>query len=188
LHEHPEKTRLGFFDIETTHLRANFGVMLTYCILDDATDKIFSRTITREEILHPAVRDRQVIKSLIDDLKHYDTIVTFYGTRFDIPFSRTRALIHGFDFPHHGTLKHKDVYYTVRHKFSLHSNRLENACRTLVGSTGKTSLLPDVWQRAAYGDPRALKYIVEHCKEDVKDLKRLYYKTLEYAYPGQRAI
>ncbi len=188
LDEHPDSTRRGFFDIETTHLKGNFGLMLTYCILDDKTSRIDSRTVTRREILDPQTRDREVVRRLIKDLSNYDEIVTFYGTRFDIPFSRTRALIHGLDFPTYGTLKHKDVYYSVKFKFSLHSNRLENACRTLTGTTNKTGLLPDVWQRAAYGDAQALKYIVEHCQEDVKDLRRLYYKVLDYAYPGVRAV
>ena len=443
LSEHPQQTRRGFFDIESTHLKGNFGLMLSYCILDDATDKIYSRTVNRREILNPNIRDRNVVRQLIKDLENFDQVVTYYGcatpghkvlmsdltwkdiaainagdeiigfeenstpnrrrhyckatvlhnipinrelvkitledktslivtpdhpfltkragyrflpakdllhpnckvpsltkfldvweenkttsagyiagfidgegnisqvdkgrgfneyslsikasqnegiilnrfldeltscgfnftvnkydplnrkclavqiggtkadklkflgsirpakiqsqfdvnklsgiarqehvpvvkiepvgtgvvmalgttsqtyflngyashnTRFDIPYSRTRAMAHGLIFPTYGTLKHKDLYYTVKFKFSLHSNRLENACRTLCGSTGKTKLLPEIWQRAAYGDPGSLKYIYDHCVEDVKDLKRLYYKTLEYAYPGQRAI
>lgn len=444
LEEHPNTTRRGFFDIETTHLKGNFGMILTYCILDDASGRIDGRTITRREILDSKTRDKKVVGQLIKDLGNYDEIVTFYGcmapgnkvlrsnlqwdkvenikagdkllsfeaeipqggkfrwyneatvlhnnpverpcveittsdgdeivctkdhpflvqrgsiwswrsadkllhfngnneiqtilptwdsmssydagyiaafldgegcltqirktdrpynnfglqisfsqkdvliidkftgilkrngykfsvsqydknhphqkrieilggraeklrllgqtspaklsrlelsklgrifkhadkkiinirdignhtvmglgtttqtyisngfcshnTRFDIPFSRTRALIHGLDFPTYGTLKHKDAYYMVRYKFSLHSNRLENACRTLCGSTNKTSLIPDIWQRAQYGDTKALDYIVDHCREDVKDLKRLYYRVLEYAYPGVRAV
>lgn len=188
LAEHPNTTRRGFFDIETTHLKGNFGVMLCYCILDDATGEIKSHIITRDEVLNHETRDKAVIRSLIKDLTSFDEIITFYGTKFDIPFSRTRALIHGMTFPTYGTLKHKDVYYTVRHKFSLHSNRLENACRTLTGTTNKTGLDPLTWQRAAYGDRKALAYILDHCREDVKDLRRLYYKVLEYAYPGVRAV
>lgn len=188
LDEQPDTERIGFFDIETTHLKGNFGLMLAYCIMDDKTEEIHSALITKADILNPKVRDKRVVEKLIKDLEKFDQVVTFYGTKFDIPFSRTRAMIHGLEFPSYGTLKHKDVYYVVRHKFSLHSNRLENACRTLVGSTGKTSLQPALWQAAAYGDRKALVYILDHCKEDVRDLRRLYWKVLEYAYPGVRAV
>lgn len=188
LAEHPDHRRIAFFDVESTHLKGNFGLLLSYCLLDDATEQVHSGLITRTDLLNPKMRDRRIMARLIDDLSRYDMIVTYYGTRFDIPFVRTRAMVHGLTFPHYGMLKHKDLYYTVRYRFSLHSNRLDVACRTLVGESSKTTLLPDIWQAAAYGDRKALQYILEHNIEDVKDTRRLYYRVLEYAYPGLRTV
>ena len=46
LDENPNKGRTGYFDIETSNLAANYGIMYCYCIKDGNSDKIFERTIT----------------------------------------------------------------------------------------------------------------------------------------------
>jgi len=125
--------------------------------------------------------DKRVIRDLIETLKLFDRIYTFYGTKFDLPFARTRAIIHELDFPIFQTVKHKDVYYIVRNKFSLHSNRLAVACDVLLGDTNKTRIDPNTWTKALMGDQKALDYILEHCRIDVTDLAKLHAKVEDYA-------
>ena len=60
--ERPESWRVGFFDIETSHLKANFGFMIGYCILDDETGRIYSAQVRRADLLDYTVRDRRVIR------------------------------------------------------------------------------------------------------------------------------
>lgn len=187
LRDNPEQERIGFFDIETTHLKSNFGVVLSYAICDSNRD-VIGEYITRKDILNFAVRDRNILKRLIEDLQGFDKLVTYYGTRFDLPFVRTRALIHGLPFPKYAGKRHKDLYYTIRNRFSLHSNRLEVACQTLLGRTHKTHMIPMVWQKASVGDKEALRYVWEHNVADVVDLRDLYYATIEYGFPGDRSI
>lgn len=183
LEELPEvKERIGFFDIESSNLVADFGIMLSYCILDGTNGEILSSVIKKADIERAKAgnEDHKVVRQCIEDLSKFDRIVTFYGKRFDIPFVRTRASICGVDFPHYGSLIHDDLYFVVRHRFRLSSNRLENACRVLLGDTNKTRVEGKYWRAAARGDKESLSYILDHNKKDVEDLQRLYDHVLEF--------
>jgi uncharacterized protein YprB with RNaseH-like and TPR domain len=176
--EQPLNQRIGFLDIETSHLRADFGIMLCYCIKELGKKDIKSGIITKQELL--TCLDEKVVGKCVEDLRGFDRIITFYGKRFDAPFLRTRAVVHDIDFPQYGLIIHDDMYFLVRSKFLLSSNRMENACRVLVGKTEKTKLNPTVWLRAMQGNQESFDYILEHCKNDVQDLERLYFKVRDY--------
>jgi uncharacterized protein YprB with RNaseH-like and TPR domain len=189
LKENPNQKRVCFFDIETSHLKANLGVILSYCILDNQTGEIRYAVVDPKDLRKKDGRDRKVVRKCLDDLADFDLIVGYYSSRFDIPYIRTRAMIWGMEFPVYGTRQQKDLYYTVKYKFALHSNRLDVACRTILGHSDKTILDTDIWMDAAYsGDPEALAYILKHNKNDVTDLKKLYDKVLDYSYPITRSI
>ena len=176
LKENPEQERIGFFDIEASNLKANFGIILSWCILDDKTGKIYEDCVTKKDL--PDILDEKVVRSCVETLKSFDKIVTFFGTRFDLPFIRTRAAYFGIPFPEYSQLRHKDAYYIIKSKFCLHSNRMENACRVLIGKTEKTPITPNYWIRALMGDKESLDYILEHNRGDVRDLQRLYHAVI----------
>jgi uncharacterized protein YprB with RNaseH-like and TPR domain len=164
----------GFLDIETTDFNAQFGNMLTWCIKDQDGD-IHEDCITREESIDHRKLDKRIAKSLIKKMKDYDVIVTFYGTRFDIPYIRTRGVMNGLKFPlSYGDNIHLDLYYTVRRNFKLRGNSLKNACAAILGDTNKTEVTHDEWRAARLGDKKALKYVLEHNRMDVIDTERLY--------------
>lgn len=189
LNDHPDVERIGCLDIETSHLKANFGLIISYCILDIDGKGLKSGCITPKQIHNPKIMDKEVVSKLVKDLLTFDKVITYYGTGFDIPFIRTRALINGVDFPTYGTIKHIDAYYMVRNRFSMHSKRQDVACRTILGDSDKTYLRPDIWMRATHGaDPEAIKYIFEHNVHDVHDLRRLYLKINDYAKTVNRSI
>jgi uncharacterized protein YprB with RNaseH-like and TPR domain len=100
-------------------------------------------------------------------------VVTYYGTNFDIPFLRTRAMIHGIEFPPYGDVYTWDLYYTVKSKMALTRNNLDRACAVL-GIKGKTHLDLQVWGLAALGDETALKKVLTHNKYDVIILEKLH--------------
>jgi uncharacterized protein YprB with RNaseH-like and TPR domain len=177
--ENPLDQRLGFLDIETHNLVANYGFMICFCIKDSNSDTILEDIITKKE-LQSSELDKRVVKRCIEEMKKFDKVITYYGTRFDIPFIRTRAHWHGLDFPEYGELMHFDVYYTVRNKVRLSSNRLGVACEALLGSTNKTRLDPVHVQGAMQGRTEALEYYLDHCRGDVIDLQRLYEKVIVY--------
>jgi len=182
--------RIGFLDIETTNLDANFGIMLSYCIKDSDSKKIDEAVITVADIKNGTAGDEdcRVVKKCVEDLQKYDKLVTYYGVRFDMPFIRTRAVSMGIPFPSYGTIKHQDVYFLVRNKFKLNSNRLENACRVLLGASDKTKIDYKHWRAAARGDKKALDYVVEHNRYDVLDLEKLYLKVCEYQKEGTNSL
>jgi uncharacterized protein YprB with RNaseH-like and TPR domain len=124
--------------------------------------------------------DEKVVKQCLKDMANFDRVVGYYSTKFDGPFLRTRALALGIPFPEYGQMIHNDLYYTVRNKLNLSSNRLENACRAVFGTTEKTRIDADHWIKALMGDQMSLDYIQDHCNKDVTELKKLYNKLQYY--------
>lgn len=175
--EHPscwrkEKGRppkIGYFDIETGGFNANADIILCYSIKTRDKDEILNARITKNDI-NTEIFDKRIIKQLIKDLLKYDVIVTYYGTRFDIPFSRTRALGWRLSFPVFGMVKHKDVYYMVKNKLKLTSRSLATACE-LLGIRGKNHIKWRIWIKAKHGNEKALEYVQNHCNIDVRILE-----------------
>jgi uncharacterized protein YprB with RNaseH-like and TPR domain len=112
-----------------------------------------------------------------------------HNTRFDIPYIRTRAMVNGVGhlFPSHGVLAHTDLYYVVRSRFKLSSNRLENANRVLLGKTQKTRVDSKYWRGGVRGDRASLEYILDHNRKDVLDLEKLYLHIKRYMRPMRRS-
>ena len=169
--------RVGFFDIETTNLAANFGIMLSYCIKEAGKKEFYGRALTSTEVLDKL--DERLVKDCIRDLEQFDTIVGYYSTKFDIPFVRTRALSYKIDFPFFGSIKHIDCYYMARNKLRLHRNRLENVC-DLLGVKGKNHIKPMYWIKALQGDGASLRYIYDHNRRDVVILEKAYDVLKDY--------
>jgi uncharacterized protein YprB with RNaseH-like and TPR domain len=190
LKENPEQKKIGFYDIETSNLDADFGVILSYAIKTAGKDEYLEGCIKKADIFKAKAgdEDRQVVKQLVADLQKYDLLIGYYSSRFDMPFIRTRALTCGIDFPEYGAIKHIDLYFTVRGKFKLSSNRLENACRVILGKTEKTRVDGKYWRAATRGNVSALKYITEHNRYDVDDLEKLYNKVIGFRRKAENSI
>ena len=180
LAERPDQKRTGLIDIEATNLKADFGIVLCYCIKELGVDKIHEAVITKRDLSMKGYLDKRVMRKCIEDMKRFDLLVGYYSTGFDIPFLRTRALAHKLSFPPFGSIHHKDIYYIIRNRFQLSSSRLENASRVLLGHSDKTRIDSEKWILALQGNTHALKYIIEHCRNDVRDLEKLYVATIEY--------
>ena len=186
LEENPHRVRIGFFDIEASNLSASFGIMLSYCIKVGGKKEILHGVISKKDL--GGDLDKRIVEKCVKDLSTFDRVVTFYGKRFDFPFLRTRAVTLGVPFFNYGELIHEDVYFNIREKFKLHSNRLEQACRTLLGKTDKTHITPEYWIKALQGDKRSLDYILTHNKYDVKDLEKLYNKVYSFKMDSHSSI
>ena len=176
--ENPDLERVCFLDLECSNLSADFGIILSYAIADEKSDTIYSRIITKREL--QTCLDKKIVENCLKDLKNFDRVVTYYGSNFDIPFLRTRAVALGIPFFEFGELIHNDLYYTIRNRFKLSRNRLDNACMSLLGNTEKTRITAEYWIKALMGDPQSLAYILDHNIKDVQELKRLYQKVLTY--------
>lgn len=169
-----KKIKTGYLDIEASNLKANFGHMISWSIKDLKTGKVYYDSITSADILSGKF-DKRIVKSLLSAIKEFDCLVTYYGTGFDIPFIRTRAFSHGFDFPNFGLIKHIDLYYTVKSKLCLTRKSLEVACE-LFGIEGKTRLDPAIWIMATIGNAKAVKEVLNHNIADVDILQQLHSK------------
>ena len=185
LKENPDQHRLGYFDIETLNFNAGHGFMLCYCILDAKSGRIYESHITKKD--HSSkVLDRNVVQKCVKDLGNFDKVVGFYSTKFDLPYVRSRAIHHGVDFPGYGELKHEDVYYIIKNKFKFGRNSQEAACRQIFGeATEKDHVDAATWLDAAvYGNTTAMGRVVEHCKKDVRDLKKLHEAVGKFRRPS----
>jgi len=188
LKENPEKAeRIGYFDIEASNLVADFGILLSWAIKDGLSDEVYYDVLTPQDV-KKGYEDKRIVASCIEALKKFDRIVTYYGTGYDFPFLRARAAMVGVDFPHFGTLKHRDAYYIMKSKFKLSSRRLENACRCILGETAKTRIDSKHWRNGVRGDKEALKYILDHNVKDTTDLERLYLKIIDYGKTNNTSI
>lgn len=165
--------RIGYFDIETDGLLANFGTMLTWCIKEKGGDTKYS-VITKDELFNGTL-DKRLTKEFVDEISNYNIIVGYYSTRFDLPFVRTKALHYDLDFPGYGEIYHWDLYYTVRAKLCLNRNTLDNACEFL-HIDGKTPIDKNVWRKAKYGNVKALQTVLVHNLADVEILEKLHDK------------
>ena len=189
LKENPDEQRVGFLDIEASHLTADIGILLTWSI-KRANGKVLTGSITKADIdSAPRGReDAKVVRSLVEALNEFDVIVTYYGSKFDIPFMRTRAVMLGIPFPHYGTLKQIDAYYSVKFKFRLISNRLVRACKAILGKSDKTEIDWDIWRSGSRGDKKSLAYILDHNIHDVVDLEKLYNVVKPFTKGNQNAL
>jgi uncharacterized protein YprB with RNaseH-like and TPR domain len=189
--EHPDKQKVGIVDIEASNLKADFGVVICYSMLDLNSDTMISRIVTKKELFE---RKRQpdygVMKDFCADVRRFDRIIGFYASdgKFDIPFLRSRAVSQDLDFPGYGEVIMEDVWPIIKYKFCISSNRIANASRFLVGQSSKTNWFATYWIRAIQGDKAALAYIKDHCERDVQDTKKLYLKVRRFKRQANTSI
>jgi uncharacterized protein YprB with RNaseH-like and TPR domain len=181
------KKKVGFFDIETSSLVADFGIVITWYILG-RDGEYHGRTITKEEVTELDIPDQFLMNELSQELNNWDLLYTYNGTRFDLPYVRTRCTIAGIDFPSYGALKHKDIYFIIKNKFRLHRKSQEIAAEMLLGETEKTHWSAKYWIKAVQGDPKALDYIDKHCRIDCAELKAITEKVIDFSMPVERSL
>ena len=189
-----EGTRIGYLDIEADGLKPDWATMLTWCIKEKGNDNIVFDVVNRKDLLS-GVTDQKIIESAIETMRKFDIIVTYYGTGYDIPFLRAKAMRYDLDFPGYvwdgkklvPEIYHFDLYYTVKSKMHLSRNSLDNATDWL-GIPGKTHIEKDAWRAAKYGDPDGLNEVLNHNKFDVDILEKLHDKLTKFNKWTKRGV
>lgn len=170
--------KIGFLDIETTGLKADYAYILTYCIKTQ-NGKLYKSTITKDDILSGRY-DKRLLKQLNKDIRRFDRVITQYGTRFDIPFIRSRCLYWGLSFPIFKEVKHTDIYFIAKAKLVLSSRRLGTICSFLGIPAKNHPIKPSIWFKCQYGNKNAINYVLTHNIEDVISLQRAWNKLHKY--------
>lgn len=168
----------GYLDIETTGFEADYHHILTYAIKVRGENKVYTSVISKED-LESGDFDKKIVKQLIEDLKNFSVIYTYYGTMFDLRFARARALYWKLPFPEFGYIKHKDLYYLAKNKLKLHNTSLETVTKFL-NIRGKNHVEGEIWIKARIGDKDALKYVLKHNIKDVIILEKLHDRLENY--------
>lgn len=104
-----------------------------------------------------------------------------HNSRFDIPFVRARLLSHRDKIKDHvlPDRPHVDGWWVCRHKLKIHSNRLASAS-SFLGVSEKTPIKPEHWIKAMSGNSKSIKYIKDHCRQDVVVLEDVYKELMPY--------
>lgn len=168
------------FDLETTNLSADFGIVLCG-VIKGSSDK--KPEVYRGDSYPTWSKrrsdDSRILRDIVTALERYDIWVAHNGTRFDVPFLRTRLL--RFGMPPLATRKLVDPVLLARSKLRMSFNSLDQVASHL-RCNRKTDVQPDQWLRASLdGCREAMDYIVRHCVADVEVLEQVIGKLKCYS-------
>jgi uncharacterized protein YprB with RNaseH-like and TPR domain len=161
------------FDIETTNLNADFGVVLCACVFEPETERLrtFSQRALSPIWPQSAMSDREVIARLFGSLGQADFLIAHNGSQFDLPFLRARARRWGI--PWEREIPLLDPCLLARRRFKLSGNSL-SVLSQFFQTRKKTPLVPEDWLKAALArDHKAMRRIEKHCQADVLALASL---------------
>lgn len=80
--------KVGTLDIEFASIgrvNAQSGIMLSYYLKEYQKEKYYNDFITPEQ-LRSKEKDKPIIKSLMKYLDNFDVLITYFGTRCDLPY------------------------------------------------------------------------------------------------------
>lgn len=166
------------YDIETTNLGADMGVITTFAWRDIYNSKktnCISIHETNSFIKRPW-DDSDLLKKIYEVLLSADGVIAHYGDRFDMKFIKARLALAGLVLPHIPSI---DTCLTARKHYRLQSNRLDNLA-DFFGITPKVKVSKEIWKRAQAFDIKALKVLKGRCIGDVDTLVELFYKMRPY--------
>lgn len=170
--------RVGFFDLETSNLNANWGIILSYCILGD--DGTLYKNLIEYKDIRSGDFDKVVCEKFCEDARKFDRLIGWYSEKFDAPYARTRCMFHKIDFPIYKEIKHTDAWRVARNKLKLHSNRLGVVAPFFGIKAKEHPLNPDVWIRCLSGNQEALDFVLTHNIEDVESLRKVWHRMKDY--------
>ncbi|MAF85822.1 MAG: exonuclease [Dehalococcoidales bacterium] len=152
----------AYLDIETTglsRLYADITVIGVYLVNDS------------DSRLVQLVGEQVTEDNLLEAVEGVDTIFTYNGSRFDLPFIRASLDVDLTDSYHHHDLMYDCWRCNLRGGFKAVERQL-GIQRQLQGVDGLEAVM--LWQRYKnYGDRTALATLLEYNKEDVVNLKVL---------------
>lgn len=160
------------FDLETSDLCGDRGIVLCAVVQSSKRKKPH---VIRTDVTNSGWKeglrsdDSATVEQVSELLEDHDVLVAHNGTRFDVPFLRTRMLRWGMR--PLKDMKILDPCSVGWRKFRLRSNSLQAMRDHFRISANKTPLDMSLWMSAILdGDTDAMDSIVEHCIQDVKVL------------------
>ena len=162
-----KKDFIASFDLETSNLYADFGVVLCGVVKPwGKAPVVFQQTDVSSD-------DSEVVKKLVAELDKYTILLAHNGVRFDRPFLNTRATKYGMPIlsPRSNII---DPVIVARRHLRMGGNSLENLARYLNTKHQKSKVEGYLWQKATLdGDKDALAAIIKHCIIDVLVLEEV---------------
>lgn len=177
--------KILLWDIEASDLAANFGFV--FCIGYKWFGQGKTQVISIRDFpgfKRDVTNDRYVLREFQKVMEQADMQVTWYGSRFDLPFVQTRAMMGGLK--PFARIPHVDAWRIARFQLKLNSNRLDTVSRAIpLGANENRKLKTPIdgqhWVKGKAGYTTALKYIESHCRADIEVLEEVYRTLRPYA-------
>lgn len=174
--------KIGYLDIETSGLGADFDFMITYAIL--VRDVVTGKTSIRKARItindwklarrkrNADLIDARILARLMEDISDIDYLIGhwFIGPkRHDVPFTRSRMAINAISgFPKHRMVRYGDTQKWTKQIHRLRNNGLATIADAYDLTTHKTPVTTKDWKNAAmFADKKAIDYILDHNVKDV---------------------
>lgn len=181
-----KEPKILLFDIESSNLNANFGII--FCVgykwLGEKKVHMISIRDDKNSFSKDPTLDKSVVSRFAEVLKQADVVVGHYSTRFDIKMLQSKCLEH--QLPPLPPVTHVDTWRMAKETLKLNSNRLEAISRYLPytnqkNAPRKTPIENKAWIRAVAGHVPSLKQIEHHCEMDILVLEDVYTKLKPYS-------
>ena len=170
--------KVAIFDLETSSLYANSGILLCACIKQ--YDKPGVKTIRADQFKSwksGKTDQKDMIVAVTEALAPFDIFVAHNGQFFDKPFLTTMQLMYGLR-PDLRFAKFVDPVRLSRNHLRLARNSLGAILDYFDIEDVKTPIRFKYWMEAALdSNTKSLDYIVKHCEKDVVALERVYDRT-----------
>jgi uncharacterized protein YprB with RNaseH-like and TPR domain len=164
-----------FLDIETTSTKGDTGQITAIGIIKDS--RIEVKFVERPE------NEKEVLEWFKKELTNCDTIITWFGSGFDIPYLLSRAVINDIDLHEIMQIHSLDLCRFCQEHFSLAKYSLAEVAKSL-GIKKNTEInwkdMLVLYIKAMNGNKKAKETIIEHCKDDLDALKKIYEKLEPY--------
>lgn len=125
--------------------------------------------------------DRRMLRDFIKVANEADELIFHNGDKFDLPWVRTRCLLHGLEMP--PSYKTTDTLKIARSKFRFPDNKLNTIAKYLgIGTKKRTT--EELWLDIVMNkSERAAKKMDTYCKHDVRLLEKVYHKLAPHTEP-----
>lgn len=167
--------KVGIFDLETSSLYADTGIVLCGVVKQYGVDKL--TTIRADEFPNwdkHRSDNKPVIKALIERLQDFDILVAHNGQYFDKTWLNSACLKYNIT-PVLRWRKFVDPVLIARRHMRMARNSLHYLIDYFDIQEKKTPIDFKDWMRATHdGSRTAMNRIVKHCQADVLSLEPVY--------------
>lgn len=168
------ESKVLLFDIESTHLDADFGTML--CVgwkwLGDKNVNLISLLDRPAKFAADPTDDKWAIREFMKIYESAQIAVTYNGILFDRPYLIAKTLEYNLPLP--PSIPMVDLYFTVKSNMRISRKNLWTVQKHLGLKNSKTGVDGKIWKKAQIGNVVAMRWIERHCKDDVLVLEEAY--------------
>jgi DNA polymerase III epsilon subunit-like protein len=176
-HNQRKRMRTAIFDLETSSLNANAGIVLCGCFLEYGKPKVTTFRADQYKNWKTNKSDNSLlVKDILAYLEDFDILVAHNGQYFDKAWLNAACIKYGLP----PTLRFKkfiDPVQISRRQFKLGRNSLASLIDYLEIPEKKTGIEFRHWVQASHdSNVESMEVIVTHCIQDVKSLAIIYHK------------